>query len=159
MLILKIILIVSLSLILYQDIKERQVFWFLFPLFAISGAILFYKSTLPELFYLSVGMNLIFISILLLVVCLYAKIKLSSNFNEVFGLGDILLFIGLVFSFSTISFLIIFVFSLLFALATHLIAKHYSKFHTVPLAGYMSLFFGITYLSHWTGFTSSLYVF
>ncbi len=157
MLAIKTILIVCLGMIVYQDLKERQVFWFLFPIFALSGAGLFYKNTLPELFYISVGLNFMFITILLLFVFLYAKIKLKSSFSQAFGLGDVLLFIGLVFSFSTISFLIVFVFSLLFSLVVHLIVKQFSKFQTVPLAGYISLFFGMIYLSNWFGIISSLY--
>lgn len=157
MIILKIILVMTFILIFYQDFKERQVYWFLFPIFGLCSAILFYNSTLPELFYVSVGMNLIFISILLLVVFLYSKLKLKSKFSEVFGLGDVLLFIALIFSFSTLSFLIVFVFSLLFSLLMHFALKHYSKFQSVPLAGYMSLFFALTYLSDWIGITSTLY--
>ena len=157
MLILKIILICSLGLIFYQDLKERQVYWFLFPILGICSAILFYNNTLPELFYVSVGVNFIFISILLLTVYLYAKLKLKSNFKDVFGLGDVLLFIGLIFSFSTISFLIIFVFSLFCTLILHVVVKQYSKLQSVPLAGYISLFFGIAYLSYWSGLISSLY--
>ncbi|WP_299334902.1 hypothetical protein [uncultured Psychroserpens sp.] len=158
MVILKIILISSFSLIFYQDFRERQVYWFLFPFFGFCSAILFYNSTLPELFYVSIGMNFIFISTLLLIVFLYSKLKLKSNFQEVFGLGDVLLFLALIFSFSTISFLIVFVFSLLFSLLMHLVLKHYSKCQSVPLAGYMSLFFAIIYVSDWIGLTSSLYV-
>jgi hypothetical protein len=157
MLILKTLLIASLGLIFYQDLKERQVYWFLFPVFGVCSALIFYKSTLPELFYVSIGMNFIFISILLLVIFLYSKLKLKSNFKDAFGLGDVLLFIGLIFSFSTISFLVIFVFSLLFALIVHAFVKQQSKFQSVPLAGYISLFFGITYVFHWLGITSSLY--
>ncbi|MBC2844621.1 hypothetical protein [Winogradskyella flava] len=157
--ILKIILICTLALIFYQDLKERQVYWFLFPLFAACSAVLFYTSTIPELFYVSVGMNIICISILLLIVFLYSRLKLKTTFYKTIGLGDVLLFVGLVFSFSTISFLVIFVFSLLFALVSHLLVKQYSKFHTVPLAGYISLFYGIAYISYWTGLTPSLYAF
>jgi len=157
MVILKIILIIVLSSIFYQDLKERQVYWFLFPLFAVCGAILFYSNTLPELFYVSIGMNFIFISIMLSIVFLYSKLKLKSKFNEAFGLGDVLLFLGLIFSFSTISFLIIFVFSLIFSFVTHFIIKQYSKLQSVPLAGYISLFFALAYISHWTGITTSLY--
>lgn len=157
MIILKIILISALGLIFYQDLKDRQVYWFLFPLFSICSAILFYNNTLPELFYVAILMNLIFISIVLITLFLYSKLKLKSKLSDVFGLGDALLFIGLIFSFSTISFLVIFVFSLAFALFVHLIIKQYSKFPSVPLAGYMSLFFGMAYISHWVGITSSLY--
>jgi len=158
MIILKILLIGTLGFIFYQDLKEREVYWFLFPLFGGIGATLFYNNTSPELFYISVAMNFIFISLLLLIVLLYSKLKLKSNFSEVFGLGDALLFIGLTFSFSTISFLIIFVFSLLFTLLLHLSLKQYSKIQTVPLAGYISLFFAFAYISHWSGIASSLYI-
>ena len=158
MLVLKLILIAVSALIFYQDIKERQVYWFLFPVLGLCYAILFYNNTLPELFYVSVGMNLIFITILLLIVWVYTKLKLKVAFNEALGLGDVLLFLGLVFSFSTVSFLILFVFSLVFAMILHLIVKQYSKLPSVPLAGYISLFFGIAFMLHWLGITKSLYV-
>ena len=157
-LVLKIILISTLGFIFYQDLKERMVYWFLFPILGICGAVLFYNSTLPELFYVSIGMNFIFITILLLTIYLYARLKFKSNFKDAFGLGDILLFIGLIFSFSTVSFLVIFVFSLLFALVLHLNIKQHSKLQSVPLAGYISLFFGIAYLAQWSGIISSLYI-
>ncbi|WP_422106036.1 hypothetical protein [Winogradskyella sp.] len=147
------------GLIFYQDLKDRQVYWFLFPLLGLCSAVLFYNSTLPELFYVAVGINLIFISILLAIIFLYTRLKLKSRFTDALGLGDVLLFIGLVFSFSTLSFLIIFVFSLVFALVLHLIVKRYSKLQSVPLAGYISLFFGLTYISNWMGLTVSLYAF
>ncbi len=157
MLLLKIILIGILILIFNQDIMERQVYWFLFPMLGACSGILFYSETMPVLFFTSVSMNFIFILILLFTLFLYAKLKLKSKFREVFGLGDVLLFICLIFSFSTVSFLIIFVFALIFSLTTHLLIKQFSKLKTVPLAGYISLFFAFVYLSSWTGITSSLY--
>lgn len=157
MLILKIILITSLGLIFYQDLKERLVYWFLFPILGICSAVLFHNSTLPELFYVSIGMNLMFIAILMAVLFLYAKLKLRSDLDKVFGLGDMLMFICIAFSFSTISFIVIFVFSLFFALVLHLIVKQRTQLQTVPLAGYISLFFGIAHITQWTGVTTSLY--
>ncbi|WP_299525244.1 hypothetical protein [Winogradskyella sp.] len=158
MFILKIILLASIGIIFYQDLKERQVYWFLFPVLGLCSALLFYNSTLPELFYVSVSMNFIFIAILLLIIFVYTKVKLKTRFNEALGLGDVLLFFGLVFSFSTVSFIVLFVFSLVFALVLHLVVKQYSKLQSVPLAGYISLFFGVTYILYWSGITNSLYV-
>jgi Type IV leader peptidase family len=155
MLIVKIILILSLGYILYQDIKERQVYWFMFPISALCFGILFYRNTLQELFYVSVLINFIFVSLLLGFVYLYTKIKLKTDFNTVFGYGDVLLFIGLSLSFSSVSFIIIFISSLIFSLVLHLVTKKQSM--TVPLAGYMSLFFGLTYVAFWFGFINSLY--
>ncbi len=158
-LIIKLILIITLGILFIQDVKERQVYWFLFPIIALCCGFLFYNRTLPELFYVYIGMNSLIVCILLFVAFTYTKLKLKMNFSDAFGLGDILLFIGLIFSFATLSFLTIFVFALCFSLITHLVVKKRSTFNSVPLAGYMSLFFALTYISHWFGITNSLYTF
>ncbi len=155
MLIVKIILIVTLGLILFQDVKERQVYWFLFPLVGLSCGVLHYFKTLPELFYSSLILNIGFASILLLIVILYIRFKLKIAFNKAFGLGDVLFFLVITFSFSTVSFIILFISALIFSLVLHLFIKR--KPATVPLAGYMSLFFGFAYLGHWFGFINSIY--
>lgn len=155
----KIILIITLGLIFIQDYKNREVFWFLFPLVSLCCGILFYNSTLPELFITSVILNLAFISLLLLVITLYSKLVLKVNISDAFGLGDALLFVGLIFSFSTVSFLVIFVFALAFSLIAHISLKRFSKIKSVPLAGYLSFFFGASYISFWLGITNSLYAF
>jgi len=144
-------------MVFLQDIKERLVYWFLFPIIAICSGVLLYKSMFLEVFYTTVVINLIFILLLLTVVFLYSKIKLKTSMKNTFGFGDILLFFALIFSFSSVSFLILFVFGLVFSLLIHLVIKRNSKHKTVPLAGYLSLFFAITYLSHWLGFIPSVY--
>lgn len=152
----KIALIITLAFVLFQDVKARQVYWFLFPLTAIFCGSLHYLNTLPELFYMSVAINLGFTALLLLFVFLYAKIKLKSDFKQVFGLGDLLLFLALAFSFSTVSFIVLFISALLFSLILHIALN--KKDTTVPLAGYLSLFFGIAYMAHWFEFIHSLYI-
>ncbi|MFL1012609.1 hypothetical protein [Flavisericum labens] len=153
----KIILIITLGAILYQDVKERLVYWFLFPMVALCLGMLFYSNVIPQMFFASVFMNLIFIAILLLVVLLYSKIKLKTKFNTVFGSGDIVFFLAMVFSFSTITFMILFISALIFSLVLHLVVKN--KQRSVPLAGYMSLFFGLVYLGYWSGIIKSIYRF
>ena len=155
MILIKITLILVLSFIVYQDIKERQVYWFLFPISALCFAILFYLKTIEALFYMSVIINMIFVFILLLIVFLYTKIKLKTNFRKAFGLGDVLLFLALTFSFSSVSFIVLFCSALIFSLVLHLIIN--KKSTSVPLAGYMSLFFGCTYIAYWLGFINSIY--
>ncbi|WP_379852787.1 hypothetical protein [Flavobacterium zhouii] len=66
--------------------------------------------------------------------------------KEVFGLGDVLFFIFMAFSFSIISFFVLFVFALVFSLLLHSVLQHKQIVKTVPLAGYMSLFFGVVYV-------------
>lgn len=157
MVILKIILITTLIMVLFQDIKERQVYWFLFPIVGLCAGILFYQNTLPQLFYATVVINLAFVLILMTVILLYSRLKLKTPISNTFGLGDGLLFFALIFSFSSVSFIILFVFGLIFSLVLHLILKKNSKHQTVPLAGYLSLFFAIAYLSNWIGILESVY--
>jgi hypothetical protein len=155
--ILKIILIFTLIIVLIQDIKERQVYWFLFPIIGICSGVLLYQNMFSELFFTTLIVNLLFVLILLLVVFLYSKLKLKANLSETFGLGDALLFFALIFTFSSITFIVLFVFGLLFSLVLHLFLSRKSKQKTVPLAGYLGLFFAIVYISHWVGLLKSVY--
>ncbi|WP_050807317.1 hypothetical protein [Bizionia argentinensis] len=145
-------------MVLIQDIKDRQVYWFLFPIIGLCSGVLLYQNMLPALFYITIFINFIFIAILVAVVFLYSKIKLKTSISNTFGLGDGLLFLVLAFSFSSISFLILFVFGLIFSLTLHLLLKRKLKQITVPLAGYLSLFFAVTYISYWLGILKSIYI-
>ena len=157
MLILKIILALSFLSVFIQDIKERQVYWILFPITGLLCAILFYYNTLPELFYSSIILNFIFTFLLVYIIHLYARVKLKTTILKTIGLGDLFLFLALSLSFSTISFIIIFISSLIFSLVLHAATSKNKKIITVPLAGYMSLFFLITYLTHWSGYVNLVY--
>lgn len=141
-----------------QDLKERQVYWFLFPLIGITGGILYFKETLSELFLTAVIGNLVFVGSLLVIVFLYAGIILKSSMFQAFGLGDILFFISVSCLFSTVSFILIFISALIFSLVLHILLKSVSVNITVPLAGYMSLFFMLTYASYWLGVIEALYI-
>jgi hypothetical protein len=154
----KIVLIMSLIMVFYQDLKERQVYWFLFPIIAICSGVLLYNTMFIELFFTTIIINILFIIILLSVVFIYSKLKLKTQISNTFGLGDGLLFFTLAFTFSSVSFLILFVFGLVFSLLIHIAIKKKSEFTTVPLAGYLSLFFSIAYLSHWAGIIKSVYL-
>lgn len=156
MFILKFILIAALIMVFIQDIKDRYVYWFCFPIIAICSGVLLYNKMMPEVFFVTIVMNLMFVTFLILIVFVYSKFKLKVKFFDTFGLGDILLFLAITFSFSSLSFYIIFIFSLIFSLLLHLLLKQKSVLKTVPLAGYMSLFFGIIFISHWMGFINSI---
>jgi len=148
----------SLIMVFYQDIKERQVYWFLFPIIALCSGILLYNNMFTELLYTTIIVNILFVFILLLVVFLYSRIKLKTSISKTFGLGDGLLFVALAFTFSSVSFLILFVFGLIFSLLIHLAINKSSRFTTVPLAGYLSLFFVFAYMGHWSGLIKSVYI-
>ena len=143
--ILKLLLIGVFFLVFFQDSKDRNVYWFLYPIIGVLVFVLQIKeiSIYPAL--INGGFNLGFVFLLILVCFVYAKLKLQQPLSEVFGLGDILFFIAIAFSFSMVSFLILFVFALLFSLLLHLVLKRRQTDKTVPLAGNMALFFGVVY--------------
>ncbi len=167
-LLIKIILLLSLLLILYQDIKQRQIWVILLPIFAITGSVLFYYSTITVFFLYSILINLALVGFLILINYLFAKFILKKSlFKEALGMGDVLFFIAFAMSFPTLSFINFFVFSLLFSLVLQLVLKMYSKrrkqntintINTIPLAGYMSVFLIAVYSSHWLGFYQSIYL-
>jgi len=155
--ILKIILLAALVMVLLQDIKERQVYWFLLPIIALCSGVLLYSNMFQQVFFMTLLINLVFVSILILIVYMYSKFKLKTPITQTFGLGDALLFFALAFTFSSVTFLVLFVFGLFFSLILHLFLSKKSKYKTVPLAGYLSLFFAIAYGAHWIGILKSVY--
>ncbi|WP_303316683.1 hypothetical protein Q4Q34_07720 [Flavivirga abyssicola] len=154
MVVIKIILTISFLFIFLQDFKERMVYWFLFPVIGLLCALLFYSNTIPELFYNALKMNLAFVIIFVLIILLYAKLKLKTSVLKTIGLGDLLLFVAVSLAFSTISFIVIFICALIFSLTVHLVLSKNQKDITVPLAGYMSLFFLAIYLVQWSGYVN-----
>lgn len=147
----------SLLLVCYQDVKDRLVYWFCFPVIALCSGILLYNNTIFEVFKITLIINVTFVSFLIFVVYAYSILKLKTSLNNTFGLGDSLLFFALAFTFSSVSFIVLFVFGLLFSLVMHLVIKHKSKHQTVPLAGYLSLFFALAYVAHWAGVLKTVY--
>lgn len=143
--------------IAYQDIKERSVYWFLFPIVACASGYLFYATTFFDFFWTTTIINIGIIALMFLVLFAYTKLKLKTSIGKVFGLGDGLLFIGLCASFPTISFTIFFVFSLLFSLLLHFIFKNSMQDSSVPLAGYMSIFYLCIYVMNWVGLYPNIY--
>ncbi|TPV35104.1 hypothetical protein FJ651_06170 [Paucihalobacter ruber] len=113
---------------------------FLFPAVSILGGWLYWSNTITRVYLLNITINVLFVSILFLTIVLYAKFKLKQPVTAVFGLGDVLFFLGLSAMFATVSFMVIMISALLFSLVTHLILKNKQADDSVPLAGYMSLF-------------------
>lgn len=140
-------LVAILLVIFLQDTKDRLVLWFLYPAIGVLSYSLQAFTTGYILALVNSLINLSFIIVLLLVLFAYSKFKLKTDFiNGSMGLGDILLFIFLSFTFSTVSFLTLLVFSLFFSLLLHAFFKNRSQHKNVPLAGYISLFFATVYL-------------
>lgn len=157
----KILLLLCLLFIFFQDYRDRQVYVFLFPLFGILGTYLFFSSSTLEYYVLSVSINFGIVLIVILLNYLFAKLVLKKKFlREALGLGDILFFLAFTISFPTVSFVNFFVFSILFTFVLHLALSKIlkQKKENIPLAGYMSLFLIGIYSVHWLGFYDFLYL-
>ena len=155
---LKILLITGLFIIFFQDYKDRAVWWFLFPFFAIIAGYLHFIESLSWMFLPSIMFNLAAVAGIFLIGFLYARFKMKINFLKgAIGPGDILFFLGLTLAFPSETFLVILVFSMIFSLLLHGFVSSKQHNQSVPLAGYASLFLIFIYLSNWLGLYKNLY--
>ncbi|WP_271765809.1 hypothetical protein [Aquimarina algiphila] len=159
MLLLKIITISVLAIIIYQDLKDREVFWFMFPILMGLLGFLHYHHTQQISFLYAVVINVGVLIVVMGLLYLYTLIKIKRPFfEEVFGVGDLLFFVALAIGFPTVTFIVLFVFSLVFSLLVWLMIKKKAKHNTVPLAGYMSVFLIVTFITQWITNTLTLYL-
>ncbi len=143
----KILLILNFGIIFLQDYKNRMVHWFWYPLVGVFGFLVQTYYIDYATLAVNSAVNLLLIFTVLLILWVYTKLILHRKLiNESIGIGDVLFFIFLSFCFSIISFFVLFVFSLLFSLLLHFALKSKNTIsETIPLAGYMSLFFALVY--------------
>ncbi|SHM95745.1 hypothetical protein SAMN05444484_11534 [Flavobacterium chilense] len=141
---LKLLLIIVFAIILYQDFKNRLVYWFLYPIVGILAFAIQLSIVPLTIVVFNTGFNLLFVFLILGVSFFYTRFR-NINFQNAIGIGDVLFFIFICCTFSIVSFFVLFVFSLLFSLILHFVLNNKEN-RTVPLAGYMSLFFGAVYI-------------
>ena len=157
MLLLKIILGLCLLSIFVQDLKERKVY---LSLYVLSGGLmsyLFYVETSLHLYFIHVTINLSVVGLIILVLYLYSRNVLGKPLSETFGTGDFCFFLALALGLSTVTFLVLFCFSLLFSALLFVLMKSRMKMCTVPLAGYQALFFSLLFVSNWLFSFTNLY--
>lgn len=144
---LKIIIILVFSLIFLEDYKDRMVRWFWYPIIGVLGFLIQKQYIETQLVFLNATINLCIITTVLLILWVYSKLILKKKLiNQSLGIGDVMFFVFIAFCFSVVSFLVLYVFSLIFSLALHIFFKNKdTKHQTIPLAGYMSLFFIFVY--------------
>lgn len=142
---LKLILVAIFAVVLYQDFASRLVYWFLYPLIGILAFAVQLNSLPIEIALANLGCNLLFVGIILAISMIYLRFR-KLDLKNMFGIGDLLFFLFITATFSMVSFVILFVFSLVFSLVLHVVLNLKKEQSTVPLAGYMSLFFGVVYL-------------
>lgn len=155
---LKLLLIIVFAIVLYQDFKNRLVYWFLYPIIGILAFAIQLCNVPSTIAFFNLGVNLLFITIILGSSFLYTRFR-NLNFTDAIGMGDILFFVFVSGAFSIISFFVLFVFALLFSIILHQVLMNKKEDQTVPLAGYMALFFGVVYAMTFLSNSTFLYAY
>lgn len=143
-------IIITLGIILYQDVKHRT----LDIKFAIVLLLLCvgYNIVHPILDYKNALLIIGFILVNILCVTVYFSIKHKQIINPIdskIGLGDIVFFIIIAPLFHLKSYILFFITGLLFSLLVYAVVIRFrEKQKTIPLAGYLSLYLGMILLSN-----------
>jgi hypothetical protein len=143
MLALKLLVLITLGVIIAQDMVSRAVYWIVFPLLLTLLGLLHYQIDRfglwqPTLF------NLGFLALQLLLLSLYFSVKQRRIVNIVdslIGLGDVLFLFSLTVYFSVLSFLFFYILSLVFVLLFWpvCITMIRKRNKGIPLAGMQAL--------------------
>lgn len=135
--------IVVLTITAYQDFKDRAISWFLPILIFVLGCIDFFtvgtwsaKQPLLSLMFLLVQMSIVYG---------YFSIKKGTfkiNLtNDLLGWGDILFFVAMIPFFDFKTYLTLFISGLIFSLIGHQILNKIQPNKSIPLAGWLSIFY------------------
>jgi hypothetical protein len=132
---------VGCGILAFQDIKDREVSWILFPVLSITLTMLHFHNVDWPTLGVSILINIITVSFVVFLLWLITRFVFHKAFlNVSFGLGDLLLFYTLALGFPTVTFIYLFIGAIGFALLAFLPMKLFLKSDTVPLAGLMGIF-------------------
>lgn len=133
---------VCLGSIVFQDFKERKVFWFLLPLAMLLFGLVHSLQTIESIVFFHYALiNFLLITCIITILFIHTRFILKKAFlNHSLGLGDILFFYAFGLGFPTITFIVLFVGAIIFSLLVFLLFKKTLKLDTIPLAGLMGFF-------------------
>lgn len=132
-----------LGCIAFQDMKQREISWFLIPFLLsilIVKGLLSHESTI---FLKDSLLNLGFVIIQLFVLTAYLSLKnkkFVNIINSYIGIGDILFFIVICTAFSPVNFVVFYMTGIILTLLGVILIKAFSKkeIKEIPLAGAIS---------------------
>lgn len=139
------IFILFLSIVIFQDFKERKVYWWAFPGLLISAYFSFNIVSTDALL-----SNFLFVATQLLGITIYIRFREKRWVwmgDKYLGLGDILFFLIPLILFAPINFVLFFMISLFIGILVYTFIKvSLNKNITIPLAGLQALML-IVYLA------------
>lgn len=131
------VIISLLVVIIYQDFRYREIWWFMPPLLLV-GAFFYQWELLNWNHFL---FNVLFISLLMSFLVVYVRVRFKSTnlFKDYFGLGDVLVLLAITPLFGFPFFIYFFTFSTLISLIGYIIFSVFKAQKSIPYAGYISL--------------------
>jgi hypothetical protein len=135
----------------WQDVHERAISWYLFPLLFLLGfSTALFAGKKIELIILDLLTNWAIILAQLLILSAYFYLKKKGSERSLIrylGIGDILFLVSVSTYFSPLYFLIFYILGLVFSLLTHVFFQKLKIYpnnnNTVPLAGFLAVFLSI----------------
>lgn len=135
-----ILLILVLLIILWQDIKYRQIHVLLpFIIFLVT----LYNYTLIKIPFLEILKNIAFLLLNFTIMTTYISIKnkqIINPFQNHIGLGDFVFFMAICPLFLLYNYILFFICSLLFSIVVFFIFQKWMTQKNIPLAGFVSIF-------------------
>jgi len=144
--VLKVVFIAELYILLfifYQDLKYRAVNWIAFLAITLSGFFLSFHAVglKNTLFNVLLNNGILLMQLLLVYLFYYVKSGMHTKIiNKKLGLGDVLMLAALSFSFSPVNYIVFVFLSLVASLLITMVKRNKQ---TIPLAGYLGLFYFI----------------
>ncbi|MBO9702119.1 MAG: hypothetical protein J7604_18060 [Sporocytophaga sp.] len=136
-------ILVVLVLIFWQDLRERAVSWYFFPLLFVLVFLYRIKSAGVESLVENIGINSLFLLVQLVMVSLYFSLKNREWVNitkEYLGIGDVLFLFVITPLFTPVLYVMFYLISLFLIVVVAMLVKvikNYQK--TIPLAGLQAL--------------------
>lgn len=147
----RIILVVSLIFLMFQDIKNRKISW---PLLLVMPVAFFLTGQIESFnaeYFGNVLFNVAFVILQLAIAAGYFFLKekkVKNLINNKLGIGDILFLLSITFIFSKVNFIVFYVSGLLFSMIIYLflLGLKAVKQKTIPLAGLLSAYLLIVFV-------------
>lgn len=151
----KVLLVLLLLFLFYQDLRYRAVYWFLFPVLLILIMLIAKQQISLQQILINSLYSLAFILIQLFLLSLYFSFKHKKIIDITthhLGWGDILFLLVVAFYFSPLNYIAFYVASLatVLLLSLVLMVKERTATLKIPLAGLQALFFLFIALADWT---------
>jgi len=146
MLWLKLLIIMTLTAIAFEDFRFRRVRLIFYLMLFVFVSVYRIRTEALESIFLFLCLNLTYLALLLFVCACYVNLKTGSfkGLGGYIGVGDILFLIALAGWFELIQYILFNVISFVVALVTHTVFKRFSFYHdwaTIPLAGIQAVCF------------------